>query len=393
MSTNDFIDKLEHELRLASRRRVRLELARVPRAPTGTVALVVAVIVCAAVSVPLLATRSSPTAVHQPPNNRPGGRGLTVGCDHTVYGQLGRDWRSTSAGTVIAGPLAWVYLRQAVNGIAIKRSHFIKALAVVNAGTEVTVSIPRSEAHRVSLDYTSVAPRSRFHLPEGASSVTLKACPNPRELDVSRGRSQFAGGFIVSGPQCAEVDIKPAGSAPTIRKYLSLGQRCPAAGFRPANIPVSKVLSGKGIGRATFGEDPGAVRSRLVQLLGHAPSRSYHAVNGCRADHDIEWPGLAVYFRHGRFIGYGYGLAYQESRMAGPEPALATLRGLRVGDPAQRGRRLYGSVFRLSAAQGGSWSVDLGHGRIFGYTSGPYDLRGPITSIDAGYVGCPALTP
>ena len=58
MTNNSFIDALEHELRAASRRRVRLALARVPRAPARAAAVVVAFAVCAAVAVPLLQTHS-----------------------------------------------------------------------------------------------------------------------------------------------------------------------------------------------------------------------------------------------------------------------------------------------------------------------------------------------
>lgn len=391
MSTNDFIEALENELRLASRRRARLELARVPRPPAGAAAFAVALVVCAAVAVPLLATHSGTTAAHQSTTTPPASHGAVVGCQNAVYGKLARGWRGKRSGTITVGPIAWVYLRGAGNPAAIHRSHFIQALAVVNPGPDVIVSIPPSERSRLALDYTTVAPRSRFYVSQGVSSVAFQPCPR---LTHGAGFSrQFDGGFIVAGPQCAEVDVRVAGNPTTMRRDLPLGRPCPTNRPPLRVVPVRSVLSGDGIGRARFGEKTSAVIDPLGALLGQSPSRRYHRTHLCQVDHEADWPGLRVFFRRGRFAGYAYGLAYQYANMAGPEPALSTLRGLRVGDPAQRGRRLYGSAFRLSAAQGGTWSVRTRQGRIFGYTSGPRDLQGPITSIEAGYVGCPALTP
>lgn len=380
MSANDFIDSLERELRAASRRRVRLELARAPRPGAGAVAFAVALAVCAAVAVPLLATRSSSAPEHQPQATPPAAHGVVVACDHAVYGQLRPGWRSLHAGTVVAGTLAWVYLLGAANPAAINRSHFVESLAVVNPGPDATVFIPRTEAGRLSLDYTSVTPRRRFYVAQGVSSVTFKPCPRGRNYPAGFGR-QFEGGFIVSGPQCAEVDVHLAGWGPVIRRFIPMG--------RPCLSPALKVLSGNGVGRALFGDDPRAVVSRLRELLGHAPTKPYQRANVCRIDGEVGWPGLAVYFRHGRFVGY----SYAERKPAGSEPLLGTLRGLQVGDTLLHGRQLYGSAFKVSPAQGGNWSVKTPQGRIDGYTSDVTNPHGKVLSIDAGYVGCPALTP
>lgn len=397
MTTNDFIDALEHELRQASRRRVRLALARLPRPPAGAATVILALAVCAAVAVPLLATHSLSTTRHPaargnghgPATNPSVPRRVVVGCANTVSGQLGRNWRSGRAGTVVAGPLAWVYLRRNINPMAINRSHFIQALAVVNPGQRTTVTIPARERTRLSLDYTSVQPRSRFRVSQGASSVTFKPCPNPPQLEVAGRFSQFAGGFIVSGPQCAEVDVKPAFNPRIIRRYLPLGRSCPGGGRTPPKQPVRRVLSGVGVGAARFGERPSTVMRRLDALLGQPPSKPYYASADCNFDHAIEWSGLLTYFHRGRFVGY----SYQPSRLTGFEPVLATLKGLRVGQTVRQARRLYGTAFGVSPVQGGSWVLSTPTGRLDGYTSDVTNLDGTIMTIEAGHVGCPAMTP
>jgi hypothetical protein len=55
--------------------------------------------------------------------------------------------------------------------------------------------------------------------------------------------------------------------------------------------------------------------------------------------------------------------------------ALATTRGLRIGDALARGRQLYGRSFAISAAQGGSWDVRVAGGLISGYAWGHAQAR------------------
>lgn len=232
MNTNEFIDTLEHELRLASRRRVRLAAARVPRPPAGAVAFTVALAVCAMVAVPLLATRSGMGAGHRVAGGGPGqaGNGVVVGCSRSIYGQLAHGWRSPTAGTVVAGPMALVGVGRNANPAAINRSHFIEALAVVSPGRPVTVSIPASERSRLALDFTGVAPRSRFYLSQGTSAVTFRPC-------FGRAVREFDGGFIVSHAQCAEVDVEVAGETTTIRREIPLGRPCPSGGAARTEAP------------------------------------------------------------------------------------------------------------------------------------------------------------
>jgi len=73
---------------------------------------------------------------------------------------------------------------------------------------------------------------------------------------------------------------------------------------------------------------------------------------------------------------------------------LATSRGLNIGDTLARGRQIYGGAFRLSSTQGGVWKA----GRLRGYAFGSPNSRAVsvhsvVATIDAGDVGCPALSP
>ncbi len=385
MST-DYIDELERELRAASRRHVRLAMARVPRAPAGTAAFVLTLAICAAVAVPLLQARSRSTsgpATAQPHPQRPG---VVRTCADTVSGQLAVGWHKQRHGTVIAGPVTWPYLLGSANRAAIDKSHFVEGLAVVQPGRAVTVSIPLYERHRLALDYTSVAPRKRFYLGQGVSSVTFKPCGG------APGETQFDGGFIVKGPQCAAVFIQPVGDKGIIERFLPFGRSCRAENHPPAPRRVERVLQGNGIGAAKFGGSPKTVVRQLTALLHRPPtdSKSYYPLRApCQVDHEDDWPGLSVYFSHGHFVGY----SYDQRAMRTSEPILATAKGLSLGETLKQGRRNYGAKFQVSRYQGGKWSVSTAHGRMDGYTSEGTNLNGDIITIAAGDLGCPVATP
>jgi hypothetical protein len=162
-----------------------------------------------------------------------------------------------------------------------------------------------------------------------------------------------------------------------------------------AQPQVRDVLNGDGIGQSRFGAAPGVVERQLDTLLG-TPSRTYYpAIGGCGIDHAIEWPGLIVFFHRSRFVGY----TYRPPQQQGQQPVLATARGLRVGDRLSYGQLLYGRAFHMGAEQGGVWWVTTGRGQIDGFASGPpqngtdVGPRSVVATIEAGDVGCPAMTP
>lgn len=102
-----------------------------------------------------------------------------------------------------------------------------------------------------------------------------------------------------------------------------------------------------------------------------------------------------MYFRHAGFVGYQFGDLAAPRRLPSRAWKLATSRGLGVGDALARGRKLYGKAFAISTAQGGSWSVGVRGGLIRGYASGVpgHGEQVAVATIDAGDVGCPAVSP
>ncbi|HYT81058.1 MAG TPA: hypothetical protein VEQ37_17735 [Actinomycetota bacterium] len=144
-------------------------------------------------------------------------------CEQKVYGDLGKDWRDRS---VVVGPIAFVGLPFAATA---PRREFVpdkdgfksvKALAVVDRGTEVTVSVPRDDRGHLALLYDPEAFNSR-QIADGDTEVTFRACPKG---DPSfPGPTQFNGSFIVDGPQCATLEVR-VGDGLLRRVDVSLGR-------------------------------------------------------------------------------------------------------------------------------------------------------------------------
>jgi hypothetical protein len=135
------------------------------------------------------------------------------------------------------------------------------------------------------------------------------------------------------------------------------------------------VLSGAGIGPARLGTRVASALVVVRNLLGVFGYRTPGP--GCGVDaeeHMLDHNDL--FFGHGRLVGYEYRGHF-----------LATSAGLRVGDSIARAHQLYGTAFKTSAAQGGSWSA----AGLRGYLTAP--TNGRIATVDAGNVGCPALSP
>jgi hypothetical protein len=183
----------------------------------------------------------------------------------------------------------------------------------------------------------------------------------------------------------------------------------------PAQNPahtVRDVLSAHGIGPVAFGQSRASVIAGITSLLGPTSTGYTRVQAECGVDHTMTWPNwsarrshspldpvLTIFFAHSRFVGYQYGQFGTASapRVPAHGTALATIRGLNIADMLARGRQLYGGAFRLSSAQGGVWKVDA-PGRLRGYawgtpTYGDVSPQSLVATIDAGDVGCPALSP
>ena len=146
-------------------------------------------------------------------------------------------------------------------------------------------------------------------------------------------------------------------------------------GFGRFELSTRHVLSAGGIGPARLGTRFGPTLEAVGSLLGVFGHRT--PGRGCGVDTGEQMiDHNDLFFGHGRFVGYEYSGHF-----------LATTAGLRVGDTVARARQIYGAAFKTSAAQGGSWSA----AGLRGYLTTP--RNGRISTIDAGNVGCAALSP
>ena len=174
----------------------------------------------------------------------------------------------------------------------------------------------------------------------------------------------------------------------------------------PANpVAATASLAGDGIAGVKFGAPPAAVIAAVKRRLG-PPTSTYRRGGSCGLDHTIGWPGsahafpLTLYFQRGRFRGYQYGPPYQTTlaHIRGGL-ALTTTRGLAIGDTLARGQQLYGKAFKITTEQAGSWDARTVAGDLAGFvvlnpTNGNIISRkNVVATIEAGDVGCPALSP
>jgi hypothetical protein len=181
---------------------------------------------------------AGPTAAPAPPataaTTRPpaGTAGAFVrACESSVYGDLGGGWRAQS---VVAGPIAFVALRHAATQPAAdfrRRGggyQGLKALAVVEAGTTVTLTVPAAERRHLALLYDPAGWKedNRYRLGDGDTAVTFRSCP-PEQTPPGAGGTQFNGGFLVAGARCAVLEVStPAWRTPR-RVAVSFGAgRC-----------------------------------------------------------------------------------------------------------------------------------------------------------------------
>jgi hypothetical protein len=148
-------------------------------------------------------------------------------------------------------------------------------------------------------------------------------------------------------------------------------------------------LRGDGVGSTQFGDSEGATVSALTNLFG-APGvvKKYNDVENCGLDRALVWSGAEAVFNKGGFVGYA--ISAPPSRLG-----VATAKGLQVGDTLGEARQLHGGL-RTSGEQDGAWFVTTPHGTLDGFLTGEPTILGAndqIASIDAGVVGCPAMSP
>jgi hypothetical protein len=101
----------------------------------------------------------------------------------------------------------------------------VKALAHVDAGAVVRVSIPASERVRLRLYYIQGDPRKEsasgelYRVADGETQVTFRACP-PGTIS---GESGYPGYFIAAGAQCARINIYTSISSRPLQRQIPFG--------------------------------------------------------------------------------------------------------------------------------------------------------------------------
>lgn len=134
------------------------------------------------------------------------------------YGGLAPDYRRHA---LILGPLALGNLRaytatQPLPGRSGKRYGAYEVIAIVSAGADPVLSLPRSEW---SSKFRS---NGLYRLRDLDQVVHFKACVSPR---FNHGVSQFDGGFVVTRPQCVRVLV--TGARRTYRGEFPAAASCP----------------------------------------------------------------------------------------------------------------------------------------------------------------------
>jgi len=158
------------------------------------------------------------------------------------------------------------------------------------------------------------------------------------------------------------------------------------------NAAPNVVLWGNGISNVTFGDAEVSASSALQHLIGRAsrPIQNDRADSHCGYDAFLAWPKVTAWFDRGKFVGY------ETTYEAVGTVAMATSKGLRVGESLTTARRLYGSSLTSSSVQGGAFFVSTSAGRIDGFLNNNpiYDAAGSrVTTIGAGIQGCPSMEP
>lgn len=214
-------------------------------------------------------------------------------------------------------------------------------------------------------------------------------------------------GSTAPPPGCVSPDSAGSGNAPTgttpssssttaLSSTTTTSMTTPLrSDVPPAAPPVGDavLLLGDGIGSVRFGDTQPSAIAALSEVLGSGPTKSMNEQGNCSIDLAEQWANVIAYFDQGTFVGYST-LSTDGEPL--PDGNLVTAQGLRVGDTLAQAQEIYGALFTTSFAQGGSWTAETSTGKLEGYLSEEPNQTASqptIMSIEAGAVGCPAMTP
>ena len=453
----DHFDLLEAELRAAVPRAATTPPGRRPRRPRraggSAVGLGLAVATCVAVVVVAVALLGHRVG-HRP--DRPSPTVPSVATAPTL-GQLERNfavlrrhqtaadraWDPAGGPGLIAGLTRLA--RRLPGGqrvfLTVDRGapHTLRLWVVDRDGDTVGTSFTAGAAGFGVLPIPTPAPgpattRWTGLVPDGVASVQWTfACPARRACSALQRRVPVRGNVgsvpVPGTGGCADAACRTVTSAIWFVRSAeamsfdrATAKRMTAAPFvepflvhlqsRPIRAVVA--LRGNGLSSVRFGATPAALDRLVEPALGPPSPTGGGTGTDCGVDRTLTWPividpvtgrvrrsvTLLAFFAGDRFVGYQYGSSAGAATTGGRALLVGvTGRGLRLGDTIARGRRLYGPAFHTSYAQGGTWRVRTAQGRLEGYAYGnpprgsDIGARSEITSIDAGDVGCPAVSP
>lgn len=140
------------------------------------------------------------------------------GCMERAEGRLPEDWREAS---VVVGPLILPNARRLASrdwGPRAPDRLPVKLIALVAPGERVVLRVPPGERERVELNYGDT-PRAR-------EVIALEACERSFAATLGAPHTQFTGGFWITEPTCATLEVWLPRRAKPIRRRLPLGTPC-----------------------------------------------------------------------------------------------------------------------------------------------------------------------
>ena len=151
-------------------------------------------------------------------------------CSSSVGADLPSDWQRY---TVAAGPLTLYYWNASTLTDPVRftarapgRYEPIKILALVSGPATVTLSVPLTERGRVALVYGPASEwRKTMRISDGHAATNFEGCPGS-----DSDETQFNGGFVVGGTQCATFDVHVEGRADAMKLAVPFGTSCKAPG-------------------------------------------------------------------------------------------------------------------------------------------------------------------
>jgi hypothetical protein len=142
-------------------------------------------------------------------------------CSTSVVGDLPADWRRH---TLAAGPLTLYYANANANAFKPRspgRYEPTKIVALVLGRATVTLSVPLNERRDVALAYgPSSEWRKTMRVSDGHAATTFSGCGSDSD------ETQFNGGFIVAGAQCATFDVQVRGRPDAMKLAVPFGASC-----------------------------------------------------------------------------------------------------------------------------------------------------------------------